>query len=88
MKKMTCMQLGGACEKEFHGDTFDEIAALSKAHGMEMFQKQDEKHLDAMNRMQELMKDPEAVAAWFESKKKAFEDLDDGALRTDEQTNR
>ena len=27
---MTCKQLGGACDKEFHGNTFEEIANLSK----------------------------------------------------------
>ncbi|MDX1365470.1 MAG: DUF1059 domain-containing protein, partial [Arenibacter latericius] len=39
---MTCKQLGGACDLEFHGNTFDEIAEKSKQHGMEMFQKNDE----------------------------------------------
>lgn len=30
MKKMTCKQLGGACDIEFLGETFDEIANQSK----------------------------------------------------------
>jgi len=30
MKKMTCNQLGGACEKEFTANTFEEMAELSK----------------------------------------------------------
>jgi len=34
---MTCKQLGGACDVEFKADIFDEIAELSKKHGMEMF---------------------------------------------------
>ena len=38
MKTMTCNQLGGACDLEFHAETFDEMAQLSKQHGMEMFQ--------------------------------------------------
>ena len=29
MKTMTCKQLGGACEKEFHANTFEEIGASS-----------------------------------------------------------
>ncbi len=58
MKKMKCNQLGGACEKEFRADSFEEIAELSKQHGMEMFQKNDESHLKAMNEMQELMQKP------------------------------
>ena len=75
MKTMTCKQLGGACELEFHGNTFEEIAAQSKNHGMEMFQKGDEKHLKAMNEMKERMKSPEAMNAWFEDRKKEFEAL-------------
>ena len=61
MKTMNCKQLGGACEKEFHANTFDEIAEMSKQHGMQMFQQNDEAHLNAMNKMQDLMKKPEAM---------------------------
>jgi len=75
MKTMTCKQLGGACGKRFQANSFEEIAELSKQHGMEMFQKQDEEHLAAMNEIQELMKKPEMMKEWFESKKKEFEAL-------------
>lgn len=75
MKTMTCKQLGGACDKKFHANSFDEIAAMSKQHGMEMFQKKDAAHLKAMNEMQELMKKPEAMKEWFETKKKEFKAL-------------
>ena len=34
---MTCIQLGGACDKKFQADSFEEIAKMSKQHGMEMF---------------------------------------------------
>jgi hypothetical protein len=75
MKTMTCKQLGGACEEEFHAETFEEMAELSKKHGMEMFQKQDEAHLEAMNKMKELMNNPEEMNRWFESKRKEFDEL-------------
>ncbi len=75
MKTMTCKQLGGACEKEFRANTFEEVAELSKQHGMEMHQKQDPAHLDAMNEMQKLMESPEDMNKWFESKRKEFEAL-------------
>ena len=75
MKTLTCRQLGGACDQEFHADSFDEIAELSKQHGMEMFQKKDEAHLRAMNKMQELMQDPDAMKEWFEKKRQEFEAL-------------
>jgi len=73
MKAMTCKQLGGACDKIFHANSFDEIAGMSKQHAMEMFQKKDAAHLKAMNDMQELMKKPEAMKEWFENKKREFE---------------
>jgi len=77
MKKMTCKQLGGACDLEFHANSFEEIAEMSKNHGMEMFQKGDEAHLKAMNEMQELMKSPEAMKNWFEDKRREFDELPD-----------
>mgnify|MGYP007014079520 CR=1 FL=1 len=72
---MTCLQLGGACDLEFTASTFQEMTGLSKKHGMEMFQKGDKAHLDAMNLMQELMKSPNKMQEWFESKRKEFEEL-------------
>jgi len=77
MKTMTYIQLGGACDKAFHANSFEEIAEQSKKHGMEMFQKGDEAHLESLNKMMELMKSPEEMKSWFESKKKEFESLAD-----------
>ena len=75
MKVMTCKQLGGACDEEFRANTFEEMAELSKQHGMEMHQKQNPEHLKAMQEMQQLMKDPEEMNKWFESKRQEFESL-------------
>jgi hypothetical protein len=75
MKTMTCKQLGGACDKEFHANTFEEMAQMSKKHGMEMFQTSDAAHLKAMNEMQELMKSPESMKEWFENKRVEFNAL-------------
>ena len=78
MKTMTCKQLGGACDKEFIANTFEEISEMSKQHAMEVFQKKDGAHLKAINEMQELMKKPEVMKEWFENKKKEFEALPNG----------
>lgn len=75
MKSMTCLQLGGACDLVFKANTFEEIAELSKQHGMEMFKAGDKAHLEAMDKMKELMKDPDAMKKWFEGKRKEFETL-------------
>ena len=55
MKTMTCKDLAGACDLEFHAEAFDEIAGMSKKHGMEMFEQGDQAHLDAMAQMKALM---------------------------------
>lgn len=75
MKSMTCKELGGACDLIFRAESFDEIAQMSKKHGMEMFQKQDIEHLKAMEAMQSLMQDQEAMQQWFDEKRKAYEAL-------------
>lgn len=75
MKTMTCNQLGGACDLEFHAETFEEMAAQSKAHGTEMFGKGDSAHLDAIHAMQALMKTPGAMEKWFAEKKAEFDAL-------------
>jgi len=75
MKTMTCKQLGGACDTAFHAGSFEEMAGLSKKHGMEMFQKNDADHLKAMNDMKALIKTPADMQQWFNDKKAAFDSL-------------
>ena len=75
MKTMTYNQLGGACDKSFSANTFEEMAELSKQHGTEMFQAKDAPHMEAMNKMMELMKSPDAMMAWFDEKDAAFNAL-------------
>ena len=60
---------------EFKSNSFDEIAVLSKNHGTEMFQKEDQPHLEAMKEMGELMQTPNAMKEWFDNKRKEFEAL-------------
>lgn len=72
---MTCNQLAGACDTEFHAETFDEMAQLSQQHGMEMFQKGDEAHLKAMELMKEKMSDPKAMQEWMDKKRQEFDSL-------------
>ncbi len=77
MKMMTCRQLGGACDLEFRADTFEQMAELSKNHGMEMHKQQDAAHLEAMSKMSSLAKNPEEMQQWFDARKKEFEELPD-----------
>jgi len=75
MKTMTCKQLAGACDFEFHTETFDEMAKLSQQHGMEMFQKGDAPHLAAQQEMMKMMSDPNAMQKWMDEKRKEFDSL-------------
>ncbi len=75
MKTMTCKDLAGACDAEFHAETFDEMAEISRKHGMEMLEQGDQAHTEAMEKMKELMSDPEAMKKWFEAVQKRFDSL-------------
>ena len=75
MKTMTCRQLAGACDLEFHADTFVEMGELSKKHAMEMVEKGDSGHIKKMEEMNEFMKKPEERQAWFDKKQKEFDEL-------------
>ena len=68
MKTMTCKQLGGACDLEFHAETFDEIAEQSRNHGLEMAHNSEQAHLEAMQKMQNTMSDPISMQKWMDEK--------------------
>ncbi|HEX6227007.1 MAG TPA: DUF1059 domain-containing protein [Chryseolinea sp.] len=77
MKTMNCKQLGGACEKDFSANTFDEIAMMVSRHAREMVQQGDAAHIKAMNEMRNHMTTPDAMNAWMEDKRQAFQALPD-----------
>ena len=77
MKTTTCKQLGGACDETFSAETFEEMAELSKAHGMEMFQKQDAAHMKIMGEMKTLMEKPGALEEYMADKRKQFDQQPD-----------
>jgi hypothetical protein len=79
MKTMTCKQLGGACDKAFQAETFEALVEQSKVHGMEMLQQQDTAHLEAIGKAMQVMQSPEAMNAWMDERRKAFEALPDDA---------
>ena len=74
MKSMTCIQLGGACEEVFSGETFDDVAAQSQQHGKEMYGANDGPHMAAMGQMMELMSAGE-MDSWMAARKAEFDAL-------------
>ncbi len=81
MKTMTCKQLGGPCDQEFHANTFEEMVEKSKKHGMEMFQKGDKDHIRVMTQMKEKMQtqSSEEMKKWFENRRKEYDSLPEDA---------
>jgi predicted small metal-binding protein len=73
MKTMTCKELGGACDQTFSANTFDEIAKMVSMHAREKVQEGDGPHLEAMNEMRKNMNSPDAMYAWMDEKRRAFE---------------
>ena len=71
MKKLSCRDLGGPCDTEFAGESFEEIGKKSHAHVMEQMQKGDEAHLSAANNMRAAT--PEQQKAMMEDFKKKFD---------------
>jgi hypothetical protein len=75
MKKMTCRQLGGACDQVFRAETFEEMTELSRKHGMAMFLIKDKPHMEAMKKMKVLMKNEEAFKNWMDERINMFNKL-------------
>ncbi len=73
MKTMTCKQLGGACDTKFKAETFKEMTKLSQRHGAEY--SEEPAHAAAMEKMTELMEDPDAMQAWLKSKEDEFNEV-------------
>ena len=51
MKKLTCRDLGGPCDMELTGDSFQEIGQKSYAHVMEQIKNGEEAHKAAAENM-------------------------------------
>ena len=65
MKKITCAELGGACDLSFFAESFEEAAKQSQEHAMQsqehamqMFKQGDKAHLAAAEKMKTLMFSP------------------------------
>jgi len=75
MKSMTCNQLAGAYDLIFQAKTFEEICELSKQHGMKMMHSADSAHMAAMSEMGSMMQDSTVMQAFFDGKRKEFDEL-------------
>lgn len=74
MKSMACIQLGGACNLQFFGNEFEELASQSKKHGRDMYELGDPAHLEAMENMMSLVQAGH-FDDWLATRKSEFDQL-------------
>lgn len=72
MKTMTCTQMGGPCDKAFHGNTGDEVIHMQDEHLKEMVAAGDEAHKPADADMRGRWKRPISGMKWYLKVKKDF----------------
>jgi predicted small metal-binding protein len=78
MKTMSCKQMGGPCDIQFHGNSADEVIKALDQHLKEMVnEKGDEAHKPALQEMQGRWKNPIAGMKSYMDTKKAFATLQD-----------
>ena len=77
MKTMTCKEMGGTCDMEFHAESAEEMEKMGKEHVHSM---EDDDHKNVVAQMTEMMeKDPEAMKKWQEDFKGKFDAAPDKA---------
>jgi hypothetical protein len=74
MKKLTCKDLGGSCEEELHGASFEEMGEASKAHVMEKVAAGDVAHQAAAAKMGDAS--PEEQQAMMAEFRKRYEEAE------------
>jgi hypothetical protein len=75
MKKTTCKDLRGACDEIITGATPEEMGHNSKKHVVEMVNKGDKAHMDAIKSMMALSEEDQKQ--WYEEWVKGFDSLAD-----------
>jgi hypothetical protein len=72
MKTMTCAQMGGPCDAQFHGTTADEVIKSQDGHLKDVVAGGDAAHESARKAMQGRWKNPVKGMGWYMNTRKAF----------------
>ena len=75
MKKMTCRDLGGACDAVITGSTPEEMGGNCKKHVMGLKEKGDTSHDEAMEKMKNMT--PEEFQSFMADFHKKFEEAEE-----------
>jgi hypothetical protein len=74
MKKMTCKDIGGACNAVIEGNTAEELINNATKHVIKM-SKKDDGHKKDKAMIDKTQQDPQAAKKWFEEFKVKFDAL-------------
>ncbi len=77
MKTMTCKQLGGPCDLQFHATTGDGIIKAQDAHLKAAVADGDASHEPALSEMKGRWKHPISGMGWYRAAKRDFAALPD-----------
>lgn len=69
--------MGGACDKAFTAETFEEIAQVSQQHNMEMAAQQEPSHMAVLETFKLQMNNPASMVQWIEGLQAKFNALPD-----------
>jgi len=72
MKTMTCKQLGGPCDHQFHENSADDVIKAQDKHLKDAVAHGDESHASAHEAMKGRWKKPISGMAWYKSVKRDF----------------
>ena len=75
MKKLTCRDLGGPCDEEITGNSFDEISNNCRTHVMEQINSGDEAHRAAAGKMKDAT--PEQQKSWMADFERRYNEAPD-----------
>jgi hypothetical protein len=79
MKTMTCKQLGGVCDLEFHADDSNDIIKAQDRHLREVVAGGDTAHEPALKDMKGRWKRPISGMKWYRQVQRDFDALPESA---------
>ena len=69
---MTCKQLGGPCDFQFHEKSADDVIKAQDKHLKDAVASGDESHVSALDAMKGRWKKPISGMSWYKSVKREF----------------
>jgi len=72
---MYCKDFDGPCDLKFQGETLDAIAEKVRDHSHSLAHKGDHEHKAALNKLEEILDNPDQSKSWIKKKQSEFDAL-------------